>query len=98
MNQEPLVVVATIRAKPGKSGELRTAFIELERHSRTEEGCVKYDLHQSVEDAEMFLFYEIWTGEDALARHASSEFMKASRKITGELIDSAELRKYHLAS
>jgi len=46
----------------------------------------------------MFLFYEIWTGEDALALHASSEFISASRKITRELIESAVLQTFHVVS
>lgn len=98
MTNKSLVVVATIKAKAGKSDELRSAFLALERHSRAETGCIKYDLHQSIEDPDTFLFYEIWTGDDALALHGSSEFMNASRKITGELIESAVLQKFHLAS
>lgn len=98
MSSKNLVVVATLRAKAGKGPELRAAFLDLERHSRTEEGCIKYDLHQSIEDPDTFPFYEIWTCEEALALHANSDFMNASRKITHDLVDSRELRKFHLVS
>lgn len=98
MADKALVVVATLKAKAGKAPELRAAFLELERHSRTEEGCIKYDLHQSVEDLDTFLFYEIWTGEEALALHANSDFMNASRKITRDLVDSRVLQKFKLVS
>ena len=98
MTNKALVVVATLKAKAGMGPELRKAFLELERHSRTEEGCIKYDLHQSIEDPDTFLFYEIWTGEEALALHANSDFMNASRKITGGLVESRALQKFHLVS
>lgn len=98
MDNTKLVVVATIKAKAGRGAELRSAFLDLERHSRTETGCMKYDLHQSIEDPDTFLFYEIWTGEDALALHASSAFMNASRTITRELIASTLLQKFQLVS
>jgi quinol monooxygenase YgiN len=98
MTNKALVVVATLKAKAGKAPELRKVFEELERHSRKEEGCIKYDLHQSIDDPDTFLFYEIWTGEEALALHANSDFMNASRKITRELIESAVLQKFKLVS
>ena len=98
MTNKALVVVATLKAKAGKGHELRKVFEELERHSRKEEGCIKYDLHQSIDDPDTFLFYEIWTGEEALALHANSDFMNASRKITLELIESAVLQKFKLVS
>lgn len=98
MTSKALVVVATLKAKAGKGAELRKAFLELERHSRTEDGCIRYDLHQSIEDPDTFLFYEIWTGEEALALHANSDFMNASRKIIHDLVESRLLQKFHLAS
>jgi quinol monooxygenase YgiN len=98
MTNKALVVVATLKAKAGKGPELRKVFEELERYSRTEEGCIKYDLHQSIDDPDTLLFYEIWTGEEALALHAKSDFMNASRKITRELIESAVLQKFKLVS
>lgn len=98
MTSKALVVVATLKAKAGKGPKLREAFLELERHSRTENGCIRYDLHQSIEDPDTFLFYEIWTGEEALALHANSDFMNTSRMITRDLVDSRSLQKFHLAS
>ena len=43
MTSKALVVVATLTAKARKGAELCKAFLELERHSRTEEGCIKYE-------------------------------------------------------
>lgn len=98
MTNNALVVVATLKAKSGKAVELRKVFLELERHSRTEKGCIKYDLHQSIEDPDTFLFYEIWTDEESLALHANSDFMNASRTITRDLVESRVLQKFHLVS
>lgn len=80
------------------SPELRKAFQELERNSRKEEGCVKYDLHQSIDDPDTFLFCEIWTGEEALALHANSNLMNVSTMITRDLVESRLLQKFQLTS
>jgi quinol monooxygenase YgiN len=37
--------------------------------SRAEEGCINYDLHQSLADRTLFLFYENWASREALEQH-----------------------------
>ncbi|NGM83764.1 hypothetical protein G5B47_15185 [Paenibacillus sp. 7124] len=36
--------------------------------SRSEEGCIKYVLHQSIENKAVFVFYEIWKDEESINR------------------------------
>jgi quinol monooxygenase YgiN len=98
MSSNDLVVIATIQAKKGTAAELKAAFLKLVKHSQAEEGCIKYDLHQSIDDEDSFVFFEIWTGEDALHKHATSDFMVAHQKISRELIATSSLKKYHLVS
>jgi quinol monooxygenase YgiN len=74
---KPLTVVAHLQAVPGKEGALRQALLELVEHTRKEEGCVQYDLHEENDKPGHFLFYENWTSKDALDRHMASPHFSA---------------------
>jgi quinol monooxygenase YgiN len=64
-----ITVVAKFHAKPGKENELRAALIGLLAPTRQEPGCISYDMHVATEDPGQFLFYENWTGKEALDAH-----------------------------
>ncbi len=55
-----LTVIAYMRAAPGKRDELRQALESLIEPTSQEKGYVNYDLHQSLEDPDLFFFYENW--------------------------------------
>ena len=73
-----LSFVAKMKAKPGKEGELREALLSLVPPTHAEPGCVQYDLHQSIEDPALFVFYENWTGERALGEHLKSSHVQTA--------------------
>jgi quinol monooxygenase YgiN len=86
-----LTVIAYMRAAPGKRAELRAALEALIEPTRREQGCVNYDLHQSVEDPDRFFFYENWeSGTDLDAHLAASHLQKFSAMIP-ELLDDSGL-------
>src|ERR1700730_7324946 len=81
-----LTVVAEMQAKPGKEDDLRRIVLALIEPTRREDGCVQYDLHVHSSDPGRFVFYENWTSQETLARHAAS----AHIKLLGEkLVDLA---------
>jgi quinol monooxygenase YgiN len=87
-NRDLLTVVATLRARPGKEAELRTALESLVAPTRAEQGNVNYDLHQGVEDPAVFVFYENWESPELLARHlASPELQQAIAAAARDLLD-----------
>ncbi|HLB34488.1 MAG TPA: putative quinol monooxygenase [Chthoniobacterales bacterium] len=75
MNKK-LTVVASFQSHPGKEAELRTLLLGLVSPTLQEEGCINYDLHQSIEDPTKFLFYENWVSREHLDRHLQSEHIK----------------------
>ena len=52
--------------------------------TRKEEGCLLYDLHESITDPTRFVFVEQWTTRDALGAHARTAHLKEWRKIVAE--------------
>ena len=86
-----LTVIAYMFAATGKRDELRSALEALIEPTRTEKGFINYDLHQSLEDPDMFLFYENWeSGADLDAHLAAPHLTQFAARIP-ELLDERGL-------
>jgi quinol monooxygenase YgiN len=84
-----LSVVAELQAKPGKEEDLRRALLALIELTRSEEGCVQYDLHVHTDDPGRFVFYENWVSREHLDRHLASEHLKRFRALVNDLLSEA---------
>ncbi len=79
-----LTIVARIEAKADKVEQVKKALLALIEPTRSEDGCLRYDLHQDNENAEVFLFYEIWSSREQWQTHMNSDHLKAyTRAIEG---------------
>ena len=87
MANDRLTVIARIKARAGLEDRVREALLDLIPPTRSEAGCINYDLHQSAEDASVFLFHETWESEDDLKRHFETPHLKALSEKAGELFD-----------
>lgn len=85
-----LTVIAYMRAKPGKEGELREALEALIKPTSEERACVNYDLHQGVEDPAVF-FYENWEPAEDLDAYLSAPHLQHFAARTGDLLDDRGL-------
>ncbi|MBI3466660.1 MAG: extracellular solute-binding protein [Planctomycetes bacterium] len=81
-----LTVVARIKAKPGMEAKVKQELVKLLAPTRREKGCINYDMHQSVNDKSLFLFYENWESEEDLKKHLESPHIQAWFKLSGELL------------
>ena len=86
MNAKYLTVVAHVKAKPGKESQMRQELLSLVQPSRKDEGCISYDLHQSVEDPTRFYFHEHWTSKDCLDRHLEKPDLQAVLARAGQMV------------
>jgi quinol monooxygenase YgiN len=86
-----LTVIAYMRAAPGKRDELRQALEALIKPTSKEKGYINYDLHQSLEDPDMFLFYENWESGADLDAHLSAPHLKEFAARIPELLDEQGL-------
>jgi quinol monooxygenase YgiN len=86
-----LTVVAKIQAKSGSEAVLHQELLQLIQPTLLEEGCLNYDLHRSIEDNTLFLFYENWTSRVLWEHHMASEHISVFQKNTEGLIENWEL-------
>jgi quinol monooxygenase YgiN len=90
----PLLVFATIIARPGAEADLKDALRELVTDVRTEPACQLYELYESTEHPQQFIMHERWDDEAGLLAHNQMPHMKAfSEKAKEWLAGPAELTK-----
>ncbi|KAA8884738.1 antibiotic biosynthesis monooxygenase [Nocardia colli] len=68
-----LVVVARVSATPADADELERRLRLLSDASKTEPGCLEYEVFRSSEHPERFVSIEKYTDADAFAAHRETE-------------------------
>lgn len=80
-----LTNAAFLNAKPGKSSELGTELLKLVEPTRAEPGCLKYEIHQSKDDANAWLILEDWRKAADFDFHMSTPYVTAFLEKVPEL-------------
>ena len=62
-------LIAIVKAKPEQADVLKKVLQQMVIDSRKEEACLQYDLLQSSEDKNTFIFNEIWASQAGLDAH-----------------------------
>ena len=81
-----VTVFALVKAKPGLEEAVKKELSALVGPTRTEEGCINYDLHQSLDQKGHFRFYENWTSKELLDRHLQSAHVQRFIAKADELL------------
>lgn len=82
----PVVVVATLTAKPESVDAVRDACKQAMEVVHQEPGCDLYSLHEA---DRTFVFVEQWADEDALKVHSTAPAIATLFGTIGELLDGA---------
>ncbi|SFG28731.1 Quinol monooxygenase YgiN [Halobacillus alkaliphilus] len=89
-----IAITALFKPKDGHKDALLDELEKVKEASRKEEGCIQYDLHQSVESNTIFL-YEVWKDSVAVQNHIQTVHYKTYRENTEDLLDSREVNKWN---
>lgn len=89
---EPIVITAVLKPKEGCEEQLKLELKKVQEASRQEAGCIKYDLHQSL-DHHTFVLYEVWENEAAVAHHNQTGHYLQYRENSANLVSSREVYK-----
>jgi quinol monooxygenase YgiN len=76
MTQTPIILNVHFQAAPGHEEELGKQLLALVEPTRTEPGCLIYQLHFDPETPGKFMFYEKFISQDALDLHVSMPYLK----------------------
>jgi quinol monooxygenase YgiN len=86
-----LTVLAKVKAREGKEEDVKKELLTLVDLTRSESGCVSYDLHKSKNDNRLFMFYENWTSTEDFDNHLNmphlKDFIKRTENMLAEPIE-----------
>ncbi len=74
---EILTIVARIEADPDQVELVQSELQKLVEPTRSEPGCIQYDLHRDNDDPAVFLFYENWESRELWQAHMNSAHIAA---------------------
>lgn len=96
MPGKQVTVVVRIKAKPGKEARVRQELEALLAPTRSENGCINYDMHIAPDDAGLFLFHENWASEEDLRTHLAAAHIKRWIDAAPELLaEPMDLTLWH---
>ena len=84
-----IVVIAHMRAQPGKEDEVKAALTRLVEPSHADPGCILYTLHQGADDPSRFAFVERWASREDLEAHNGTAHVGALREQAPALLAEA---------
>ena len=87
MADKKVTVVARIKARKGMEETLNQELVALVAPTRSEKGCINYDLHRSADDRSVFMFYETWVSKEDLDKHLAMPYMKSHMEKAREALD-----------
>jgi quinol monooxygenase YgiN len=92
-----LTVIATIQAKAGKEEQMQQDLMSLLAPTRTESGCITFDLLLDNQNPSIFVLYENWENQSALDAHFQQPYvqkvLKSYEETLGEPIVAMFLTK-----
>ena len=65
-----------LKSKSEFRDELKTNLENLVKNSRKETACLQYDLHQSIDDPNVFIFHEVWANKEGLDFHNKQLYLQ----------------------
>ena len=83
---DQITVIARIKAKAGLEETVRNEVLALVEPTRSESGCINYDLHQSLDDPSVFVLYENWVSKEALDEHLAMPYLEAFKAKADQLL------------
>jgi quinol monooxygenase YgiN len=96
MASKPVTVIVRIVAKPGMEAQVKRELMNLLAPTRSEKGCINYDMHQAADDDSLFLFHENWLCEEDLRRHLEAPHIRHWITLAETLLaEPMELTLWH---
>jgi quinol monooxygenase YgiN len=65
-----------IKSKSEYREELKAVLENLTENSKKEMACIQYDLHQNIDDKNVFILHEVWKNKDGLDLHNKQSYLQ----------------------
>ena len=91
-----ICVIADIWIRPESREVFFAAARDMLAATRSEDGCIRYDLVQSIEDPEHLTFVEEWESREHLSAHFETTHMAAWRAVSAPLLVDRKVKILHV--
>src|ERR1700756_2846699 len=96
MDKTQVVCVAEFHAIEGKIDQLVAALHVLIKPTHQEEGCLRYELNQRVDDPRWVTFIEKWTNKEIFDKHCAMPYITDYfGNVRPKLVDEFVVKLYH---
>ena len=89
-----IIVNAVLTVKAGLADQVFPILSTVYKAAQNEPGCLRYTLHQSIENEHQFMLYEVYQDEEALEAHITSDHYKAYREQIELYLEDRQVTKY----
>ncbi|MEM0961108.1 MAG: putative quinol monooxygenase [Bacteroidota bacterium] len=86
-NTSTLAVIGLVTAKPDHVDRVYEALTALIAPTRAEDGNIRYDLHRSDDDANVFAFIEEWASRPIWEEHMESDHIAQFKENTDGMLE-----------
>jgi quinol monooxygenase YgiN len=94
---KPLTIIAISTAKAGHEQTVRAAQQQLVVETLKEQGCLRYELHESLDDPRVRILVESWASEADWQNHMQGEAIKQYRASGArELLQESTLHRMEM--
>jgi quinol monooxygenase YgiN len=76
-----------LKSKPEYAEELKLILEKMVANSRRELTCVQYDLHQNLDNPNIFIFHEVWKNEEGFEIHKKQSYIQEFNKVSKVYLD-----------
>jgi quinol monooxygenase YgiN len=89
-----IVVVAKLKIKEQFRDEVYNELLALHKSThQLDDGCIQYELHKDLEDANCFTFIETWESVQLLEDHMATAHFASFAKTIENKLDALEISK-----
>ena len=86
-----IYLTAIIETQPEFLSEVKGVLENMVVETRKESACLQYDLHQSIENENTFIFYEIWANQSGLDEHNKQPYIQEFIELGNKLASSPSI-------
>lgn len=95
MKNDYFTVMIAGMAKPGMEDYVRRNLFEIMKNSRHDQGCITYNIHESIKTPGEFMVYMVWKDEKSFEKHNQTAIMQEFKKqLSHEWFEAQSSKTY----
>ena len=91
---KPFTMLVTLQIKVGKEKAFEDAFLEAQKGTKREKGCIAYEINRDTDHPEVYVLVEKWKNVDGLVDHLAQDHTTKLLKLFGDMVEKSSINVY----